>query len=265
MLGALPDTLKIPVNGYDGLKEIIMSRVMQRILSIALTTVLLIVSNTPRTAWAGDEVSPLQRALGGAFYAKAELALLKGQFNRGKVYLAAAHEADPGISPLALKAMDMMHKDFPFVQEIVPVYSRGPCGFSSDQKFVAFCQGLILTRLDLTTGGVKKVRMEDGRLLLRLDISPKGRFVVVSDNIGNLVLFDMESEKPVGSCSFRKEKTRSLQTIEMDFSPDETTIAAYYGQSEKQAIYFLRTEDLSVARTLPVKVKLSQVESIVAK
>ena len=67
-----------------------MARVMRRILSIALITILLIVSNTPKTAWAEEEVPPLQRALGSAFYAKAELALLKGQFNRGKVYLAAA-------------------------------------------------------------------------------------------------------------------------------------------------------------------------------
>ena len=242
-----------------------MSRVMQSILSIALTTVLLIVSNTPRTAWAGDEVSPLQRALGSAFYAKAELALLKGQLNRGKVYLAAAHEADPGISPLALKAMDMMHKDFPFVQDIVPGYRRGPCGFSGDQKFVTVCQGSILTRLDLTTGQVKKVRIESEFFLYRQNISPKGRFVVVSDNIGNLVLFDMESEKLVGSFSFRKEKPRSLKTIEMDFSPDETTIAAYYGRSEKHAIYFLRTEDLSIARTLPVKEDLSLPVSLRAK
>lgn len=225
---------------------------MQRILSIALATVLLIASNTPGTAWAGDEVSPLQRALGGAFYAKAELALLKGQLNMGKVYLAAAHEADPGISPLALKAMDMMHKDFPFVPEIVPGYSRGPCGFSDDQKFVAFCRGLVLTRVDLTSGEVKKVPMEGGKLLLRLDISPQGRFVVISDNIGNLALFDMESEKQVGSLSLGKETARGGERIEMDFSPDEKTLAAYYGQSKERAIYFLRTEDLSVARTFPV-------------
>lgn len=230
-----------------------MARIMQRVLSIALITILLIVSNTPKTAWAEEEVPPLQRALGSAFYAKAELALLKGQFNRGKVYLAAAHQAAPGISPLALKAMDMMHKDFPFVQEILPGHQRGPYGFSDDQRFVAFRQESTLTRLDLTTGEVKKVQIESEILLLRLNISPKGRFVVVSDNIGNLVLFDMESEKLVGTFSFQNEKPGFLQSTKMDFSPDEKTIAAYYGYSEKRAIHFLRTEDLSVAGTLPVK------------
>lgn len=229
-----------------------MARAMQRILSIALTTVVLIVSNAPGTAWAGDEVPPLQRALGGAFYAKAELALLKGQFNRGKVYLAAAHEADPGISPLALKAMDMMHKDFPFVPEIVPGYRGGKFVFSGDQKFAAFCQGSTLVRLELDTGEVKKVRMDGKVFAFRLDISRKGRYVAISDNKGNLALFDIENEKQVGSFSLGKETVRGGERIEMDFSPDEKTIAAYYGQSKERVIYFLGTEDMSVARTLPV-------------
>ncbi len=237
----------------NGLKGIIMARAMQRILSIALTTVLLIASNTPGTAWAGDEVSPLQRALGGAFYAKAELALLKGQLNMGKVYLAAAHKADPGISLLALKAMDMMHKDFPFVQEIVPGYRGGWVVFSGDQKFAAFSSGRsTLVRFELDTGEVKKVQTDGKVLPFRLEISRTGRYVAVSDHEGNLALFDIENEKQVGSFSLGKETVRGGERIEMDFSPDEKTIAAYYGQSKKRAIYFLRTEDMAVTRTFPV-------------
>jgi len=60
----------------------------------------------------------------------------------------------------------------------------------------------------------------------------------------------MEKEKLVGNFSFRKEKPRSLWRVNMSFSPDENTIAAYYEESDQEGLHFLLTEDLSLTRTM---------------
>jgi len=86
---------------------------MKRSSVPALTIILLAL--VPRIAWGKDQASPLKQALGAAHLARAELSLLKGQLNRGKVHLAAAHEADPSISLFGLKALDMRYKDFPTI------------------------------------------------------------------------------------------------------------------------------------------------------
>jgi len=216
---------------------------------------ILLLALVPRTTWAKNQVPPLKQALGAAYLAKAELALLKGQLNRGKVYLAAAHEADPSISVFRLKAFDMMYKDFPYLNNMIPGYRGGPVAFSRDGRFVAYSTRSSVSRLDLETGELKSVGRPKVRMLQIEELSPKGRFVAVCDNIGNLAVCDMESETLVGQFSFRKEKPRSLTKIRMSFSQDENSIAAYYPYSDKKALYFLRTMDLSVTRTVPIILK----------
>lgn len=228
-----------------------MVRNMRRMFSIGLAVVV-IFSNMPGVALADDEVSPLQRALGVAFYSKAELALLKGELNKGKVYLAAAHDADPCMSPLSVKAMDMMYKDFPFVDDVVEGYRGERSSFSGDQKYFAFCHGGMLVRYDLATGESKTVKMVGEVFSFRVDISYAGSYVSISDNKGNLALYDVMNEKHVGIFSLGKETVRGGERIEMDFSRDEKTIAAYYGQSKERVIFLLSTEDLSIVRTVPV-------------
>lgn len=220
-----------------------------------LVLAILVLALVPGIAWAGDRVAPLKRALGAAFLAKAELALLKGQLNRGKVYMAAAHEADPSISVFRLKVFDMMYKDFPYLNNMIPDYRGGPVAFSMDGRFVAYSTRDNISRLDLETGELKSVGRAKVRMLQIEEVSPKGRFVAVCDNIGNLAVCDMESETLVGQFSFRKEKPRSLTKIRMSFSQDENSIAAYYPYSDKEALYFLRTMDLSVTRTVPIILK----------
>lgn len=217
-------------------------------LSILVLAILLL-ALLPGTAWSGDKVPPLKQALGAAFLAKAELALLKGQLNSGKVYLAAAHEADPSISVFRLKAFDMMYKDFPYLNNMIPGYRGGPAAFSMDGRFVAYSTRDSVSRLDLETGELKSVgrpRMQ----ALRIEISPKGRFVATCDNRGHLALCDMKRETQVGQFSFRKEEPRSLTSIRISFSLDENSIVAYYRYSDEKAIYFLSTMDLSVIRTV---------------
>jgi hypothetical protein len=214
-----------------------------------LVFAILILTFLPGTVWSGDKVPTLKQALGAAYLAKAELALFKSQLNRGKVYLAAAHEADPNISVFRLKALDMMHKDFPYLNDMIPDYRGGPVAFSMDGRFVAYTTRNSIKRLDLETGELKSVgrpRMQ----ALRIEISPKGRFVAASDNRGHLELCDMESETQVGQFSFRREEPRSLTGIRMSFSLDENSIVAYYRYSDEKAVYFLSTVDLSVIRTV---------------
>jgi WD40 repeat protein len=216
-----------------------------------LVLAILVLALVPGIAWAGDRVAPLKRALGAAFLAKAELALLKGRLNSGKVYLAAAHEADPSISVFRLKAFDMMYKDFPYLNNMIPGYRGGPVAFSMDGRFVAYSTRDSVSRLDLETGKLKSVGRPE-IWMLQIEVSPKGRFVAVCDNKGNLALCDMERETQVGQFAFRKEEPRGLTSIKMSFSQDENSIAAYYPYSDKEALYFLRTMDLSVTRTVPI-------------
>ena len=218
-------------------------------LSSILVLVILLLALVPQIGIARDQGPTLKQALGVAYLAKAELALLKGQPNIGKVYLAAAHEADPGISLFRLKALDMMYKDFPYLDDVVPGYRGGPAAFSMDGRFVAYSTRDSVSTLDLETGELKSVgrpRMQ----ALRIEISAKGRFVATCDNMGNLALCDMKRETQVGQFSFRKEKPRSLTSIKMSFSLDDNSIVAYYRYSDEKAIYFLSTMDLSVIRTV---------------
>jgi len=222
----------------------------QSILLLTISVLALV----PGTAWSGDKVPPLKQALGAAFLAKAELALLKGQLNRGKVYMAAAHEADPSISVFRLKVFDMMYKDFPYLNNMIPGYRSGPVAFSMDGRFVAYSTRDSVSRLDLETGELKSVGRPE-IWILQIEVSPKGRFVAVCDNKGNLALCDMKRETQVGQFAFRKEEPRGLTRIRMSISQDENSIAAYYPYSDKEALYFLRTMDLSVTRTVPIILK----------
>jgi peroxiredoxin len=216
--------------------------------SISTLTVILLTFMS-RTALGEAQTLSLEHALGAAHLARAELALVNGQLNRGKVHLAAAHEADPSISLFRLKALDMMYRDFPFLHSAVSGYRGGPVAFSMDGRFVAYSTRDSILKLDLETGELKSV----GRprlFVLRIEVSPKGRFVAICDNLGNLALWDMKREAKVGQFTFRKEKPLGLTDIEMSFSLDESSIVAYYRYSDEKAIYFFSTTDLSVMRTV---------------
>ncbi|MBW8041848.1 MAG: hypothetical protein FVQ85_17870 [Planctomycetes bacterium] len=215
-----------------------------------LVLAILLLALVPRTTWAKNQVPPLKQALGAAYLAKAELALLKGQLNSGKVYLAAAHEADPSISVFRLKAFDMMYKDFPYLNNTIPGYRGGPVAFSMDGRFVAYSTRSSVSRLDLETGELKSVgRPEIG--MLQIEVSPKGRFVAICDNKGNLTLCDMKRETQVGQFTFRKEEPSRLTSIKMSLSPDEKLLVAYYEYSDQEGIHFFRTKDLSLVKTMP--------------
>lgn len=228
--------------------------------SINNTIVLFLAASISITSFCTDDImasvdsNSFSRALGQAFLAKAELAFLKGQNNIGKVYLAAAFESDPGIGQLKIKAMDMMHRDFPYVEYIEPRYTRGPCAVSDNQQFVFYRNGNNIIRLDLITFQTKSVSIRESTTRpFDINASANGKFAILSDNVGNMELIDVESEKIVGKFSFRKEKPESLYSIKMSFSPDETTIAAYYENSDEPGLYFLDTDGLSLIKTVPVK------------
>jgi len=217
-----------------------------------LVLTIFVLALLPGTAWSGDKVPPLKQALGAAFLAKAELALLKGQLNRGKVYLAAAHEADPSISVFRLKAFDMMYKDFPYRPQGLAGYFRyRAIACSMDERFVAYTSSVGLSRLDLETGEVKSVGQSDLRWSGNVELSPKGRFAGACYNDGKLTLCDMAAAKVVGEHSFRKEPPLGLTTICMSFSPDEKLLVAYYEYSDQEGIHFFRTKDLSLVKTMP--------------
>jgi thiol-disulfide isomerase/thioredoxin len=220
---------------------------MKRSLVLVLTTMLL--AFLSHTVWGQDQVPTLQQALGAAHLARAELALLKGQLNHGKVYLAAAHEADPDLSLFHLKALDMKYKDFPFLEDVVPGYRGRAASFSMDRRFVAYSTRDSVSRVNLDTGALKSVE-RPSMLALQIEISAKGRFVALCDNMGYLVLFDLEREIQVGQFNFIKEKPRSLDGIRMSFSPDENSIVAHYPYSDEPGLYCLSTIDLSVIRTV---------------
>jgi len=231
-----------------------MSYLRRPIILAVMTATLLGVGNIPGRTRAADEVSPLKQALGAAFFAKAELALLKGQLNTGKVYIAAAHEADPGISPFQLKTLDMMYKDFPYRPQGLPGYfSYRAIACSMDDRFLVYTSTRGISRLDLETNEVKSIVRDDLRISLNIVLSPNGRFAAGCYNEGKLTLCDMELGKVVGEYSFRRERPRSLTTVKMSFSPDEKLLAASYEHSDddKRGIHFLSTKDLSIVKTMP--------------
>jgi len=231
-----------------------MSYLRRPITLAVMTATLISVGNMPGRARAADEVSPLKQALGSAFLAKAELALLKGQLNAGKVYLAAAHEADPAISPFRLKTLDMMYKDFPYrPQELPGCSSSKAIACSMNDRFLVYTTARGISRLDLETNEVKSIVQDNLRISLNIVVSPNGRFAAGCYNDGKLTLCDMELGKVVGEYSFRRERPSVLTTVKMSFSPDEKLLAACYEYSDddKRGIHFLSTKDLSIVRTMP--------------
>ncbi len=236
------------------------NRPINNTIVLFLTASLSIISFCTDDIMASPDSNSFRCALGQAFLAKAELSFLKGQNNLGKVYLAAAFESDPGIGQLKIKAMDMMHSDFPYVEYVEPHYSHGPYAVSDNQKFVFYRSGNNIVRLDLITFETKSVSIRESTIkLFNINASANGKYAVVSDNLGNMELIDVESEKIVGKFSFRKEKPESLSSIKMSFSPDATTIAAYYKNSDEPGLYFLNTSDLSLIKIEPVKGPVSPI------
>jgi len=230
------------------------NRPINNTIVVFLAASLSIISFCIDDIMASPDSNSFRCALGQAFLAKAELSFLKGQNNLGKVYLAAAFESDPGIPQLKVKAMDMMHRDFPYVEYIEPRYTRGPCAVSDNQQFVFYRNGNNIIRLDLITFETKSVSIRESTTRpFDINASANGKYAVLSDNIGNMELIDIESEKIIGNFSFRKEKPETLYPIKMSFSPDETTIAAYYENSDEPGLYFLNTSDLSLIKTVPIK------------
>lgn len=222
----------------------------QSVLCAVLFAVLFSVAPTDVIAGSSDA---LRQAVSESFAAKAELFLLKGDVNRGKVYLCAAHTLNRDAGSLRLKAMDMMYPDFPFVKNAVDGYKNGPICFSPDGIWAGFIQNRKLVRLNLKTGRRKVV--EHVLYSTRMVISPKGRYVAVCDHSCNLAMYDMEEGELVWDFSFRKEDRPTGSRMHMSFSPDEKTLAAHYSGSDKGGLHFFNVEKMTFVRTMPSSIR----------
>lgn len=230
------------------------NRLTNNTIAIFLFVLISIISFCTNDAEATVDSNSFRCAVGQGFLAKAELAFLKGKNNIGKVYLAAAYESDPGISQLKIKAMDMMNLDFPCVKYTTPYYKGGSCDVSGNQRFAFYQSYFRLIRLDLSTMEKKTISIDGSKIKpLYINASSTGKYAMLSDNVGNMELVDIEAGEIIGNYSFVQKKPSHLTSIYMSFSPDESTIAAYYEESDKSGLHFFNTEDLSVKKIVPTK------------